>query len=169
MKTITQINHPKARLDGSVLERHAVKGIAIENNTVLMLHSEANGDFKFPGGGKKEGESDTDTLTREFSEECGLSNVTVRAEFGAVVENNIAKDDGIDVFRMTNYYYICHVAGEFGNQDLDEYEAEIGLKPVWVDIDDAIKANEAVLTNSGCPPWVRRETEVLVHLKLTQL
>jgi len=161
MKVLITMNQPDVKMNGKALERHAVKGIATNEGKLLMLLSEANGDYKFPGGGQKAEETDLETLVREFSEECGIDGVSIVTEFGSVVENNKARDEGIDVFRMTNSYYICNAGSIFGAQNLDAYEEEIKLRPVWVTVEDAIKANESVLVSDNCPAWVARETQVL--------
>lgn len=165
MNVLITMNQPEVKLDGVVLERHAIKGIVSDGGKVLMLLSGMNGDYKFPGGGQKQGESDIDTLIREFKEECGVDGVSIVSEFGAVVENNKARDEGVDIFRITNCYYICKASSSFGEQNLDQYEADIKLKPVWVPVKEAIQANETVLGSDNCPAWVARETEVLKLLE----
>lgn len=169
MKVLITIDQPEVKRNGKTLERHAVKGITSNGQQILMLLSELNGDYKFPGGGKKEGETDLETLAREFNEECGIERVSIESGFGCVVENNKARDEGIDVFRMTNNYYVCRVDSSTGTQNLDKYEEEIKLRPVWVTVDDAIKANELVLARNDCPAWVTRETEVLKLIKKSDL
>jgi ADP-ribose pyrophosphatase YjhB (NUDIX family) len=55
--------------------RVRVCGILISDNKLLMInhHGLYNHDFwSFPGGGVEFGESPTDTLKREFHEECGI-------------------------------------------------------------------------------------------------
>jgi hypothetical protein len=68
---------------------------------------------------------------------------------------------------MTSHYYRCDVSGEFGVQKLDDYEQEMGFKPVWIDIVNAIQANKAILHSDKVPDWLRREFFVLEYIQQT--
>ena len=68
---------------GRVLERRAVKGVAVRGSEVLLLRAET-GALKFPGGGVEPGESDLDCLRRELDEECGAPLLTVGEVLGDV-------------------------------------------------------------------------------------
>jgi hypothetical protein len=57
------------------------------------------------------------------------------------------------------------VGDGFGAQKLDEYEKNLGFKPVWVDIDDAISTNQSQFNSDNIPEWLRREIFVLEYLK----
>ena len=59
-------------LAGIVISRQAVRAIILNGEQILMVYSPVNHDYKFPGGGVKDGESHADTLSREIREECGL-------------------------------------------------------------------------------------------------
>ena len=65
----------KIRLDlaestetGPVTRRTAVRGIVRRDGHYLIIHSRY-GDYKFPGGGRQDGEQLMDTLIREVKEE----------------------------------------------------------------------------------------------------
>lgn len=132
-----------------------------------MIYSSKNGDYKFPGGGVDGGESYKETLVREIQEECGAGVTRIEQEFGRVVEYSAALDDGYDVFKMTSIYYLCHIDMVFGEQDLDQYEKELGFGPVWVDIDMAIRSNTSLLQShhQHIPRWTKRDTLVLEQVK----
>ncbi len=50
MKLLTQIFHkPDLLLNGKTVTREAVRAIVLKDNSVLMVFSKLNGDFKFPG------------------------------------------------------------------------------------------------------------------------
>lgn len=130
-----------------------------------MVHSSNVGDYKFPGGGVVAGESHMQALIREVQEECGMSVISIGSEIGAVIEYNVALEDDYDVFQMTSHYYRCEVADVSGRQTLDAYEQELGFKPVWIDIDDAIRQNKELLDADQPPEWLRREIFILEYIQ----
>ena len=96
----------------------------------------------------------------ELKEECGAKLVVVHGSFGKVVEYDYAKEAYFDLFCMTSYYYFCSIGPELGQLELEDYEVALGLEPCWVTVEEALRANKALLAN-GAPPWTRRETLVL--------
>jgi 8-oxo-dGTP pyrophosphatase MutT (NUDIX family) len=150
---------------GKTIHRTAVRGVIVRGRDLLMIYSSNVGDYKFPGGGVDEGESHEAALRREVQEECGMSLVRVGDEIGAIVEYNIPIEKDYDVFKMTSHYYHCDAAGSFGVQKLDGYEQELGFKPVWVDIEKAIRFNKSLLRSDRIPEWLRREIFILEYLK----
>jgi hypothetical protein len=89
----------------------------------------------------------------------------VDGELGAVIEYNFAKEKDFDVFKMTSHYYFCQAGDDFGVQKLDDYERDLGFKPVWVDIDFAISSNHSLLNSHTPPEWLRRENFVLEYIR----
>jgi 8-oxo-dGTP pyrophosphatase MutT (NUDIX family) len=150
---------------GRTIYRTAVRGVILRGRDLLMVHSANVGDYKFPGGGVAEGESHTQALCREVREECGASILHIGSEIGAVIEYNIPIEKDYDAFKMTSHYYRCDVEGEFGAQKLDDYEQELGFKPVWIDIDKAIQLNKALLHSEEIPEWLRREIFILEYIQ----
>lgn len=130
-----------------------------------MVYSANVGDYKFPGGGVDEGETHSQALARELREECGASLLGVDGELGAVIEYNFAEEKDFDVFKMTSHYYFCQVSGGFGAQKLNDYERDLGFKPVWVNIDEAISTNHSLLNSHTPPEWLRRENFVLEYIR----
>ncbi|HCE2475712.1 TPA: NUDIX domain-containing protein [Vibrio parahaemolyticus] len=165
IRKLVIFNQEGVNLEGTSIVRTAIKGITVRANKLLMLYSTVNGDYKFPGGGKEEFESEQQTLNREFLEECGYSNVVIDYAFGEVEENKIARDEGIDLFKMLNRYYFCSIGNEQKPPTLEADEIELGLIPVWVDIDEAIVTNENHIANGISSEWVERETFVLKQLR----
>ena len=92
--------------------------------------------------------------------ECGAQLTEVIGPFGKTVEYGIPVETDFDVFRMTSYYYFCEIDGELGEQALEGYEIDLGLQPKWVEISEALKANEEVLVEEP-PLWTKRETIAL--------
>jgi ADP-ribose pyrophosphatase len=169
MKLLKEIYRKKdLDLDGRVFYREAVRGIVIKDDRILMIYSERDGDYKFPGGGVNEGETFEETLLREVKEESGASVTGIIGEFGKVIEYDKPQEPGFDLFKMTSYYFLCEVGNEFEGQALDPYEAEAGFIPVWIGIADAIEKNNELMqksTNEEIPRWTPRETYILELVK----
>jgi len=166
MKILAEIHRrPGINTQGRTVHRTAVRAVILRGRDLLLVFSSAVCDYKFPGGGVNDGESHEQALARELREECGAPLLSVDGELGAVIEYNIPLEADFDVFKMTSHYYFCQVGDGFGAQKLDEYEKDLGFKPVWIDIDDAILTNKAQLNSDNIPDWLQREIFVLEHLK----
>ena len=148
-------------LSGRTRLREAVRGIIHRDTKLLMVYSSVNGDYKFPGGGVEPGESFEEALAREIEEECGATLNAIKSHFGKVVTYTKASGEDYDIFKMISYYYCCSVGELFGSLKLDAYESDLDFQPEWVEIDNAIQANQRVLTTDRQPRWTRRETNVL--------
>jgi 8-oxo-dGTP pyrophosphatase MutT (NUDIX family) len=160
------LRQPGARKAGKTISREAVRAIILRGSSVLMVYSSRVGDYKFPGGGVEDGERYEDALIREVKEECGMTLLAVQAEFGQVIEYDIPIESDYDVFRMTSRYYLCTADETFGEQALDPYEQDLGFQPVWIDIQDAIRANTHLLQDSSHPPkWTKRDTYILEQVQ----
>lgn len=146
--------------------RKAVRGVILDNANILLVQSN-KGDYKFPGGGIHIGENHEETLRREVKEETGYIVDNVLHQIGVVTERNADVYEENSVFEMISYYYLCKVTDEQVFQQLDDYEKELGFRPVWTSFDKAIYFNEDVLKQQmeGKNRWVYRETMVLKALK----
>lgn len=82
-----------------VIERLAVRAIILRGCELLLLYSQRNADYKFPGGGVELGETGHDALRRELEEECGARVNAIGEEFGYIVEYSAAAEGGAAVFR----------------------------------------------------------------------
>lgn len=152
---------------GKAVCREAVRAIILRGQELLMIHSTVDGDYKFPGGGVELDEPHEAALKREIAEESGAELLSIRQEFGKMIEYDYPIETIYDVFCMTSYYYLCEVNPELGDQNLDDYEAELGFTPIWINIDSAIQNNKAILgsANRKVQRWVQRETQVLELVK----
>ncbi|MRH43560.1 NUDIX domain-containing protein [Aquibacillus halophilus] len=156
------------QISGKIVNhRKAVRAVITQNNKVLLVQSN-KGDYKLPGGGIEEGESDSGGLIREVGEETGYINIIVKDKIGSVIERKIDAYDSNALFQMTSYYYFCELASEQRvNQKLDNYELEQEFTPKWVSLDDAIHQNEKMLIQNSKNKWIERENYVLKELKKT--
>ena len=158
-------NMRKIRLDlaestetGPVTRRTAVRGIVRRDGHYLIIHSRY-GDYKFPGGGRQDGEQLMDTLIREVKEETGYDVLADTAQEYLEVYERCARN-GRGLMEMISYYYFCEVSGQAGERNLDDYEAAYGYEVQWLTLEEIIKKNEAV-TDISMVPWVVRETKVM--------
>lgn len=169
MFTHTLYRKEQLNLQGSSIDRTAVRAVILRGSEVLMVYSANVGDYKFPGGGVKKNETHAQALTREVLEEVGARVTSIDELLGQVTEYDRPQEPEFQLFKMTSYYYRVAIAEQLGSQDLEDYEKELGFEPVWVEVDKAIRANMEILKNPDLkmPFWTRRELYVLQKLKKT--
>lgn len=138
--------------------RKAVRGVICRDGRYLLVRGKY-GDRKFPGGGMKPGETQTETLMREVSEETGYA---VKADSVCpylTVHERRAGTHG-EILVMDSFYYFCEIEGTQGEQHLDAYEQEYGYQAQWCELQNAVDEMEA-LTDTAMIPWTERETAVM--------
>lgn len=145
-----------------IINRIAIRAIIYKDNQFLMI-SNNKGDIKFPGGGLEPNENHGETIRREVEEETGFIVSDVGGLIGTVIERRKDKFETNCIFEMKSYYYRCKVTGEKTEQSLDDYEAALEYKPKWINLDEAISINLAVVEEEK-NPWVDRELYVLQQL-----
>ena len=91
-------------LNGKTYYREAVRAVIMDNNKILLIYSEKNGDYKLPGGGVEEGETYEEALIREVEEEAGV-RVSINKELFRVMEYDEGQFDDCDLFKMLSIYY----------------------------------------------------------------
>ena len=119
--------------------RPSVRGIIIQNRKIQMDHSLKFDYYKYPGGGLEPEETHEKALCREVAEESGFSvrPGSVR-EYGMVHRRE--RDHDGRTFVQDNFYYLCDIDRAVG-QSLDDYEADEGFTPEFVDPRHAIETN----------------------------
>lgn len=146
--------------------RLAMRAVILNENKILLIKTN-KGDFIFPGGGVKSGETYNEALKREVIEESEYIIDTVGENLGTIVERKIDEFDKESMFDMTSMYYLCDLSGEKTSQNLDDYEREQEFSPVWTTIDEALSKNEKIIEDEKdiMNPWVERETLALRKVK----
>ncbi|MDO9629182.1 MAG: NUDIX domain-containing protein [Acholeplasmataceae bacterium] len=149
-----------------LFHRKAVRAIIIKEGKLALIKSEKFGEYKFPGGGKEDHESDIDTLIRETREESGLNIITDSIKpYGMMMEKRKSTFDPTNIFQMESYYYLCEVSDGISETNLDFYELEYGYKLHFVSIEEAITNNEKALIHQEQVTWIERELCVLKDIK----
>ena len=174
-----------------IKKRTAIRGIIHYQNKLLMVRTK-EGDYKFPGGGMEEGETDKETLLREITEETGYTDIHIGLQIGKAFEQNIDTEDPSQYFQMESRYYECWLMSDHRAESaMDGYEEKLGFAPEFVTVEEAYRSNRKLLdreqkklrdfiqrsyiqgnkeqlsagiTFSSKIPWLERETGVLSKL-----
>ena len=174
-----------------IKKRTAIRGVIHYQNKLLMVRTK-EGDYKFPGGGMEEGETDKETLLREITEETGYTDIHIGLWIGKAFEQNIDTEDPSQYFQMESRYYECWLMSDRRAESvMDDYEEKLGFAPEFVTAEEAYRSNRKLLdreqkklrdfiqrsyiqgnkeqlsagiTFSSKIPWLERETEVLSKL-----
>nr|WP_290731240.1 NUDIX hydrolase [Halobacteriovorax sp. JY17] len=145
----TSIHPDIDSLEGkSIFKREATRAIALRGNSILLLYTERYHDYSLPGGGLDRGEDLLAGMIRELKEETGAKGISNISEFGIYEEYRPWYKSDFDIQHMISYCFTCSVDEELGETSLEHYELNNGMKPVWINIDEAIKHNEDTIKNS---------------------
>ncbi|ELG2044318.1 NUDIX domain-containing protein [Vibrio fluvialis] len=145
-----------------ILQRKAARAIVLDGEDILMLYTERYHDYTLPGGGVDEGEDILQGMVRELEEETGAQNIHNIKPFGLYEEFRPWYKDDADVMHMVSYCFTCKIDRELGNTNYEDYEIKNGMKPVWINIRDAITHNELTKAESEKKGMsIERETFLL--------
>lgn len=167
MRLIKKLVHPDvAAMTGVILTRRAARGIVLRDASVLLLFTERYNDFSFPGGGVDEGEDLIDGLRRELEEETGACNVRVGRDFGYIEELRPHRRSGFELMHMTSHFFFCDIDPELRAPKMEAYETANGMRPVWVNLDEALAHNRGVMQRMEATMGlsIQRETFMLEEL-----
>ncbi|ELV8760871.1 NUDIX domain-containing protein [Vibrio fluvialis] len=145
-----------------ILQRKAARAIVLDGEDILMLYTERYHDYTLPGGGVDEGEDILQGMVRELKEETGAQNIHNIKPFGLYEEFRPWYKDDADVMHMVSYCFTCKIDRELGDTNYEDYEIKNGMKPVWINIRDAITHNELTMAESEKKGMsIERETFLL--------
>ncbi|MEC7119758.1 MAG: NUDIX domain-containing protein [Pseudomonadota bacterium] len=158
--------HPefKQHLTQSVLfKRQAARGIVLRDAQILLLFTERYNDFSFPGGGVDPDEPLEMALRRELAEETGAQDVCIQQYYGQVEEFRPYHKAGYDGMHMISHFFVCDIAAELQAVQMEQHEIANGMRPVWVDLQQAIAHNQAIIQrqDSTMGQSIHRETLML--------
>ncbi|MGR6874709.1 NUDIX hydrolase [Pseudomonas sp. HK3] len=131
-----------------MIERHAARGIVIKGDDILLLYTQRYHDYSLPGGGIDEGEDEVAGLMRELQEETGAQGVRNVRPFARYDEYRPWYKADADIIHMISHCYVCEIDDELGDTAFESHEVSNGMKPMWMNIHDAIAHNENVMANS---------------------
>mgnify|MGYP005844077065 CR=1 FL=1 len=164
MQCITQLIHPDLEsTEGNILHRRAARGIVLRGASLLLLFTERYNDFSFPGGGIDPGEDLISGLERELVEETGATDVRVLRDFGWIEEYRPHWQPGVDLMRMVSHFFVCSVGPELRAPRMEDYEHANGMRPLWVDLHEALAHNRSVMARADVSMGqsIQRETFML--------
>ncbi|EOD81173.1 MutT/nudix family protein [Grimontia indica] len=134
----------------------------MKEDEILLLFTERYHDYSLPGGGIDEHENEVEGLVRELSEETGAQNIRNIRAFGAYEEFRPWHKSDFDVVHMLSYCFWCDIDDELGDVSLEDYEVKNGMRPLWVNIHEAIAHNKETIANSDKQGLsIERETYLL--------
>ncbi|EGQ8079698.1 NUDIX domain-containing protein [Vibrio vulnificus] len=164
MRHLKTTIHPDIEhLDEKIIfQRSAARAICVDGEDILLLYTERYHDYTIPGGGIDEGEDVIAGLVRELEEETGAKNIHNIKSFGIYEEFRPWYKGEANVMHMHSYCYTCKIDRELGETRFEEYEVKNGMKPLWVNIHQAIAHNEQTMAESPKKGMsIERETFLL--------
>ncbi|WP_099189304.1 NUDIX domain-containing protein [Tepidibacter mesophilus] len=168
MRLLKKMIHKDIKeIKGNIFERKAARAIILNENKILLMYTKRYDDYSFPGGGVESNEDLTEGLKRELTEETGAKNIEIIKEFGIFDEYRPTHYEGYDLMHMTSYFYVCKIAKELGEPNLEDYEISNGMTTIWIDIEEAINHNTKLIQtkDSKMGLSVERETFMLNLIK----
>lgn len=148
--------------DLTLIERHAARGIVVRGENILLLYTERYHDYSLPGGGIDEGEDEIEGLIRELKEETGAQGVRNVQAYARYDEYRPWYKSDADIIHMISHCYVCEIDEALGETAFESHEVSNGMKPVWMNIYEAIEHNEEVIANSDKKGLsIERETYML--------
>lgn len=148
------------RYEKHTKERIACRGIIIKDGKILLSYEENTDQWFIPGGGIEENESLEECCIREVAEETGY--------LIEIDKMYLTINEYYEEWFFQNNYFVCKIIGTT-DKNLTEREIEVGLKPRWLPLEEAIaiyaKHNEYALVNEMKRGGYLREHTALMKYK----
>ncbi len=167
MRVLGRLLHPDVpATPQGILFRRAARGIVLRDDRILLLYTKRYDDFSLPGGGVDDGEDLQSGLRRELEEETGARNVQILSEFGRIDEERPYHRNDFNTLHMKSYVYHCDIDDELGEVKMEYYEEKNGMKPLWVNIHEALRHNQGVMKTApaNMGQSIPRETLLLERI-----
>ena len=110
--------------------REACRGIVLSEEKILLTYEVMTDQYFLPGGGLEHEETLQECCARELAEETGY---WVDSRYQYLTINEYYEE-----WKFVSHYFACAVTGETSRK-LTEREAEVGLEPRWVSLDEAVE------------------------------
>lgn len=114
-------------------------GIIVFDNDKTILVNTDRGNFSFPKGKRKKGETDSETAWREFYEETGIDKNDVE------LIDNVFIDEKSNKGNVNVRYFVGRIKREIKEFTYDKTELN---NVQWICVDDALKLDK--LKNKRC-------------------
>lgn len=134
---------------GTLFTRRTTRAIVLNGTQLLVLYTARYDDYTLPGGGIDINEDVEQALLRELQEETGVQSILESTPFGRYEEYRPWYKDDFDFVHIISDCYVCKICGQFSAPQMEKYELENGMRPMWLDINDAINHNKHTLANSS--------------------
>ncbi|MDT0604868.1 NUDIX hydrolase [Thalassotalea castellviae] len=163
MRLLKSTIHPDIQnLTNKQFTRKAARAIVLKGEEILLLYTKRYHDYSLPGGGVNDGESIIDGLIRELNEETGAHNIQNIQDFGVYEEYLPWYKDDFNIVHMLSYCFTCTIDEKLHDTSLEVHEINNGMRPVWINIHEAIKHNEHTIVHSDKKGLsIERETFLL--------
>lgn len=164
MKLLRSTVHPEVEklVTRTTIKRLATRAIVMKGDNILLLYTERYHDYSLPGGGLDDGEDHIAGMIRELEEETGARNIRNIEPFGCYEEFRPWYKDGANVMHMLSYCFTCDVDQQLGDTRFESHEINNGMKPVWINLQQAIEHNLHTIAQSDKKGMsIERETFLL--------
>lgn len=158
--------HLEITEESKIFTRIAARGVIQHENEILLIYTKCYNDFSLPGGGV-ENEAIEEGLLRELNEETGAKNTEIISPIGIYEEYRDYYKEGYDTMHMLSYIYKVSADYELGTANPEPYEIKNGSVPVWINLEEAIRHNETVISKQEASMGlsILRETFLLKYIK----
>ncbi len=147
--------------------RKCVRGIILKDDRILLMYSSRDNMYGTPGGVIMMNETKYDALHRELLEEVGAFEINILKNIGSTYELRKSRSYNGEPIRIESDYYLIDVL-TFTDNALESHEEDMGLIPLWVKIDEAIRHNQKQLANYkayGNISFYHTQTDILSFIK----
>ncbi len=146
----------------SSFTRLTTRGIAIQEDNILLLYTKRYDDYSLPGGGLDLDEDKIEGMKRELSEETGAKDIKNIKPYGIYKEYRPWYKPEYDIQHMISYCYTCDINKELGSSRMEAHEINNGMKALWINIHEAIAHNKQTMALSAKKGMsIERETFLL--------